>query len=179
MLFQLHNAASILAVIYILLSFTFATPNVGIRADWIRNPNAANDKDIQSYSSIIKFNDGTIPLDKTKMTDAKFLNLCVVAYNEMVNIWGGRNLASAALPGAMAAVAYKDSIYFGSSIRAQAANIALAQVAHGSVREIMDEALTMGLGKFFGFDSYSPTLFAEPKATTSTLSFKEIPRFLS
>lgn len=147
MRFKIHNGGCILVVIQLLYSISLAIPNLGIRADFLNPTGATADRDIQSYSGIIKLDDGTIPLDKTKMTDAKLLHLCVLAYNEMVNIWRPRNLRSDALPGAMAAIAYEDKIYFASALRAPAGVVKLAEVAKGSVREIMDDALTMGIGR--------------------------------
>ena len=155
MRFNLYTGACILTVIQVLFSDTLATPNLGIRADFRDATGKNTDKLIQSYSGIVKFDDGTIPLDKTKMTDAKLLNLCVLAYNEMVEIWRPQNLVSDALPGAMAAIAYEDKIYFASALRAPAAVVQLANVAKGSVREYMDDALTMGVGRFF----HSPNSF--------------------
>ena len=148
MRFRVHTGACLLTVIQILFSITLATPNLGIRADFLDATGKTTDKTIQSYSGIIEFDDGSIPLDKTKLTDAKLLNLCVLAYKEMVEIWRPRNLVSDALPGAMAAIAYRDKIYFASALRAPAAAVKLANVAKGSVRGIMDDALTMGLGRF-------------------------------
>lgn len=145
----MYNGACILAVVQLLCSLAFATPRLGIRADFLDATNERTDRIIQSYSGIIKFDDGTIPLDKTKMTDAKLLHLCNLAYNEMVNIWRPRNMLSRALPGAMAAIAYKDSIYFASALRAPSAAVKLANVAKGTVREMMDEALEIGLGRSF------------------------------
>lgn len=147
MRFKMRREAFILAVIQLLYYIAFATPLIGIRADFLDATGKATDRAIQSYSGIIKFADSTIPTDNTKMTDAKLLHLCVLAYNEMVSIWRPRNLISDALPGAMAAIAYKDKIFFASALRAPAAVVALANVAKGSVREIMDEALTMGIGR--------------------------------
>lgn len=151
----MHTGVCILAAIQLIFSITLATPNIGIRADFLDATGKTTDRDIQSYSGIIKFDDGTIPLDKTKMTDAKLLHLCVLAYNEMVNIWRPRNLVSDALPGAMAAIAYEDKIYFASALRAPAAVVKLANVAKGSVREYMDDALSMGLGRFSPASTYS------------------------
>lgn len=101
----------VLALFQLLFLLAFTTPNLGIRADHLAPTGDNIDKIIQSYSGIITFDDGTIPLDKTKMTDAKLLHLCVLAYNEMISIWRPRNLRSAALPGAMAAIAYKDNLF--------------------------------------------------------------------
>ena len=157
MRFNFHTGACILTVIQVLFSDTLATPALGIRADFRDATGKTTDDLIQSYSGIIKFEDGTIPLDKTKMTDAKLLNLCVLAYKEMVDIWRTRNMASAALPGAMAVIAYRDTIYFASALRAPAAVVQLAMVAKGSVRAMMDEALAGGVGRFFptpAFDYY-------------------------
>ena len=147
--FRIHTGATILAVIQLLFSIALATPNLGIRADFLDVTGKLPDKFIQSYSSIIKFEDDTIPLDKTKMTDAKLLNLCVLAYNEMVDLWRTRQIPSDFLPGAMAVIAYKDRIYFASAVRAPAGGVKLADIPKGSVRELMDDAITMGLGRFF------------------------------
>ena len=144
---SIHYGTCILATIQVLLSVAWATPKLGIRPDYLRPVNDETDRDIQSYSGIIRFQDGTLPLDKTRMTDAKLLNLCVVAYNEMVSSWRGRNLKSSALPGAMTAVAYRDKIYFASSLKRPYKGIKFANVPKGSIRELMEEALTMGLGR--------------------------------
>ena len=140
----MRTGACIFAVINLLLCVAWASPNLGIRPDFRDATGATTDRDIQSYSGIIKFDDGTIPLDKSKMTDAKLLHLARVAYNQMVDIWRTRNLVQDALPGAMAAFAYQDKLYFGSAIRAPAALVQLAKVPKGSVREMMDDALTNG-----------------------------------
>lgn len=80
------------------------------------------------------------------MTDAKLLHLAVVAYNEMVAIWRARNIPSDLLPGAMAVIASGDKLYFASSLRTVPNSVRLRDVPQGSVRELMDEALTMGIG---------------------------------
>ena len=152
---RIHTRVSILAVIQLLFSIALATPNVGIRVDFVDVTGKPTDKFIQSYSCIIKFDDGTIPHDKTKMTDAKLLNLCVLAYNEMVSIWKTRQIPSDFLPGAMAAIAYQDKIYFASAFRAPAGGVKLADIPKGSVRDMMDEAMMMGLGTLFP----SPNMF--------------------
>lgn len=144
MYLKIHTRALILAVIQLLLRFAWTSPNLGIRPDFRPATGEKMDRDIQSYSSIIKFDDGAIPLDKSKMTDAKLLHLARVAYKEMVDIWASRNLISAALPGAMAAFAYQDKIYFGSAIRVPPGGVKLADVPKGSIRDSMDDALTNG-----------------------------------
>jgi len=80
------------------------------------------------------------------MTDAKLLHLAVVAYNEMVAIWRARNIPSDLLPNAMAVIASGDKLYFASSLRTVPNSVRLRDVPQGSVRELMDEALTMGIG---------------------------------
>lgn len=147
MLFPMKHGTYILAAIQLLVSLTLATPKIGIRPDYLEATGLGPDKHIQSYSGIIKFEDGTIPLDKTRMTDAKLLNLCVLAYIEMKYIWAGRNLLSSALPGAMAAIAYKDKIYFASAIRVPHNHVEMAKVAQGTVRQYMDRALQLGHGR--------------------------------
>lgn len=127
--------------------------DLGVRADFIDATGKPTDRDIQSYSTIIKFEDGGVPGDKSKMTDAKLINLAKVAYTEMVTIWRGRNLVSAALPGAMAALQYKDMIYFASAIRAQEQMVKISNIPKGSVREKMDDALTNGASEFLICDA--------------------------
>ena len=81
------------------------------------------------------------------MTDAELLNLCVTAYHETINIWRLRNSISNTLSGAMAAIVYKDKIYFLSALRAPCDAVKLANVAKGSGRQFMDDALTAGVGR--------------------------------
>ncbi|KAL8725890.1 MAG: hypothetical protein Q9181_006250 [Wetmoreana brouardii] len=142
---KLHSGVRTLAFIQLLLCVAWASPNLGIRPDFRDATDRDTDRDIQSYSGIIKFDDGTIPLEKSKMTDAKLLHMARAAYNQMVDIWSGRNLMSSALPGAMAAFAYQDKIYFGSAIRAPREVVKLANVPKGTIREYMDDALTNGM----------------------------------
>jgi len=137
----------VLALFQLLFPLALTTPNLGIRADHLVDTGKDIDTIIQSYSGIITFDDGTIPLDKTKMTDAKLLHLCVLAYNEMISIWRPRNLISSALPGGMAAIAYKDTIYFASTVRAPRKAIDLANVPKGSVRQLMKDNLEFGFGR--------------------------------
>lgn len=80
------------------------------------------------------------------MTDAKLLHLAVVAYNEMVAIWRARDLESRLLPGAMAVIASGDKLYFASSIRTVPGGVKLKDVPQGSIKDIMVDALTMGIG---------------------------------
>ena len=87
-----------------LIGLTSATPDLHIRADFIETTGQLSDRFIQSYSSIVKFEDGAIPLDQTRMTDAKLINLAKVAYIQMVDIWKDRQLSSDALPRAMASI---------------------------------------------------------------------------
>lgn len=80
------------------------------------------------------------------MTDAKLLHLAVVAYNEMVAIWRARNIPSKLLPGAMAVIAWGDKLYLASAVRTVPNGVELKNVPLGSIREIMVDALTMGIG---------------------------------
>ncbi len=157
----------VLALFQLLFSLAFTTPNLGIRADHLAPTGENIDKIIQSYSGIITFDDGTIPLDKTKMTDAKLLHLCVLAYNEMISIWRPRNLISAALPGAMAAIAYKDTIYFASSVRVPSKAIELKDIPRGSIRQFMKDALEYDFGRSF------------PASSMFIWTFSEVQRHLS
>lgn len=145
MYLKIHTGAQILAVIQLLLCVAWTSPNLGIRPDFRRVTGRQLEKDIQSYTGIIKLDDGTIPLDKSRMTDAKLLHLARVAYNEMVDIWTRRNLKLDALPGAMAAFAYRDKIYFGSSIRVPPGNaVQVKDVPQGSIRQFMVNAWDIG-----------------------------------
>jgi len=83
---------------------------------------------------------------KARMTDAKLLHLAVVAYDEMIARWRARSIPSRFLPGAMAVIASGERLYFASSVRTVPGGVKLANVPQGSVRELMDEALTMGIG---------------------------------
>lgn len=129
----------ILYVVQILYSLSLAVPKIDIRKDFLEPTDSHGvNLAVQSYSGIIKFEDGSVPLDKARMTDAKLLHLCRLAYNEMIVNWRGRRLSSDGLPAAMAAIAHKDSIYFVSSLKAPQRFIKLKHFAQGTVREIMD-----------------------------------------
>ena len=148
MRFGITTRVWLFAISSLFFGLVTATPDLKIRADFLDATGKSTDKIIQSYSGIVKFDDGTVPLDKTKMTDAKLINLAGVAYNEMVDIWRSRQFSEAGLPGAMAALAYKDKIYFASALRAPLEAVKLSEVAKGSVRAMMDDALTTGASKF-------------------------------
>ncbi|MCJ1460469.1 hypothetical protein MMC28_010851 [Mycoblastus sanguinarius] len=101
-----------------------------------------------SYSAIIEFTDKSIPGDKNKLSDAQFINLAKVAYNEMVNIWSESNFYSDACPGALIAMESEGFIYFASSIRAPSGinfNIVDKDI-QDSVGWFQQQCLTEGMG---------------------------------
>lgn len=102
----------LLIVLVSILPFALAIPNLGIQRDWDsrRNP-------VISYSGLIKFDDTSIPGDSSKLSDAQFINLAKLAYDEMVKIWAGSQLESKDCPGAMIAMESEGSVYFASSLR--------------------------------------------------------------
>ncbi|KAL8910199.1 MAG: hypothetical protein Q9171_004497 [Xanthocarpia ochracea] len=121
--------------------------SLGIQADFLTpTDNGAIDKVIPSYSGFVKFEDPSVPLDEFEMTDGRLLRLAILAYREMQDIWESRNLKSEAMPGAMAAIAYGDKVFFASTLRAPKSAILIKDVHKGTVRENMEDALTMGLG---------------------------------
>ncbi|KAL8812726.1 MAG: hypothetical protein Q9223_002254 [Gallowayella weberi] len=136
----MYSTSLNLFIIQLAICVVFATPNLGIRPDFLQPFDEDLDRGINSYSGIITFADGTIPLDKSKMTDAKLIHLASVACNEMIESWKSRKLPDRHLPAAMAAFAYHDKIFFASSIRAPPGT-KLAEIPKGSVREYMDNAL--------------------------------------
>jgi hypothetical protein len=134
-----HNPRSIMQFILLLLaSVVLAVPDLGISLDPLP-PNAPKDS-YHSYSGAILFNDISIPGDSTKMSDAQFINLAKVAYNEMVAIWRSKLWTLEALPGAMVALESEGKIYFASSIRA----LPGMQVAFASV----DKDIQYSIGWF-------------------------------
>ena len=98
-----------------LVSIISAVPNLGVQRDFA--PQFPRDS-LMSYSAVIEFNDQSIPGDKTKMSDAQFINLAKVAYDEMVDIWSRSNFKSDACPGALIAMESAGFMYFASAIRA-------------------------------------------------------------
>ncbi|KAL8637943.1 MAG: hypothetical protein Q9226_009053 [Calogaya cf. arnoldii] len=143
----MYTLGKILTIAYVLSVVVVAVPNLGIKKDFLLPSEDDHvNRQIQSYSGVIKFDDPSIPLDKEKMSDRDLLHLAVLAYGEMHAIWGARQLPFWVMPGAMAAVAYQDKIFFASSIKAPSQAIKLKDVHDGSVSANMEDALTMGLG---------------------------------
>ena len=104
----------LLFIFWTLVSIVSAVPQLGILRD-------AADKfprdSFMSYWGYIEFEDKSIPSDKDKMSDAQFINLAKVAYDEMVAIWQGLKFREDACPGAMMALESEGIIYFASLIR--------------------------------------------------------------
>lgn len=114
MAFYFRRFIFLLHLLSVLISIVFAVPDLSI----IRDYDKEAQKGLQSYSTIIEFNDKSIPGDASKMPDAKFINLAKVAYDQMVSIWQAAQLPSNLLPGSMIALESEGRIYFASSIRA-------------------------------------------------------------
>lgn len=105
---------SLLILWSLLVSIISAVPNLGVQRDFVEQfPHDS----LMSYSAVIKFNDQSIPGDKTKMSDAQFINLAKVAYDEMVDIWSRSNFNSDGCPGALIAMESAGFMYFASAIR--------------------------------------------------------------
>lgn len=161
----MYSNARILFIIQLAIYVVFATPSLGIRPDFLQPTGEDIDVDITSYSGIIRFDDGTIPLDKSRMTDAKLFHLATVAYNEMVQVWQDLKIPKASLPAAMAAFAYQDNVFFASSLRAPKNYGSLANIPKGSVREYMDNALrndqSKHLPRIFVFQYVHPCILMQ------------------
>lgn len=71
----------LLLLLSISISVTSAVPNVGIQKDFA--PQFPHEG-YQPYSGIITSGDISIPEDKSKMSDAQFINLAKVAYDKMI-----------------------------------------------------------------------------------------------
>ena len=113
MLFNFSRYSPLL-LLSISISVTFAVPNVGIQKDYARQfPREG----YQSYSGIIIFDDSSIPGDQSKISDAQFINLAKVAYDEMIVRWAASQLSSDGCPGAMVAMESEGRIYFASAVR--------------------------------------------------------------
>ena len=114
MFFNSPRFISLLALLSTLTSIISAVPNLGVQKDFAAQfPREG----YQSYSTIVKFNDASIPGDQSKISDAQFINLAKVAYNEMIAWWSRTQLASDGCPGAMIAMESEGIMYFASSVR--------------------------------------------------------------
>ena len=118
-----------------LVSIISAVPNLGVQRDFA--PQFPHDS-LMSYSAVIEFNDQSIPGDRTKMSDAQFINLAKVAYNEMVDIWSRSNFNSDGCPGALIAMESGGFMYFASAIRSP----------NGINFNIVDQAIQDSVGWF-------------------------------
>ena len=107
-----------LVLISLLASLISAIPKIGIQRDYYAGDvNSDTEPRLLSYSAEIGFDDKTIPGDKTKMSDAQFINLARRAYDEMVTYWAGKQWPENLLPGSMIAMESQGSIYFASAVR--------------------------------------------------------------
>ncbi|MCJ1334689.1 hypothetical protein MMC10_011401 [Thelotrema lepadinum] len=97
----------------------FGQPTIGIQRDFGGEVNFGADEGPHSYSAIIEFEDKSIPGDSNKMSDAQFINLVSLAYDEMIEIWKNAELPSRNCPGAIVAMESEGRIYFASSIRSR------------------------------------------------------------
>jgi len=85
-------------ILLLFASLVSAVPTIGIELDSLP-PNAPRDS-YHSYTGVIAFEDPSIPGDSMKMSDAQFINLAKVAYQEMVEIWKTKLWSEDTLPGA-------------------------------------------------------------------------------
>jgi hypothetical protein len=113
MLLHFRHLAFLLTLLSTLFSIISAVPNLYISQDANQNPQS----NLQSYSGIIEFIDKSIPGDSSKMSDAQFINLAKVAYDEMVRLWQEAMVPDWRCPGAMIALESEGRIYFASSVR--------------------------------------------------------------
>ncbi|KAI9660702.1 MAG: hypothetical protein M1821_010054 [Bathelium mastoideum] len=101
-----------------------------------------------SYSAIIEFEDRSIPGDPAKMSDAQFINLASIAYDEMILLWANAQLNARDCPGAMIAMESAGRIYFASSIRSANGkkwNEVDSQI-QGSIGWYQDQCLRSSIG---------------------------------
>lgn len=73
--------------------------------------------EVINFSEVIEFHDKKIPHDEEILTEAKLLNLAVMAYNQMIEHVLLSKFTIKRLPGAMAACAYKGRIFICSSLK--------------------------------------------------------------
>ena len=136
--------APVLCLLLVLTSTVSATPNLGIQLDYDSTPPPL----IISYSAAIEFHDTSIPGDKRQMSDAQFINLAKVAYDEMVNIWSHKQWPANLCPGAMMAMESEGRMYFASSVRSVGGvTVDIPDnPIHNSVDWFMEACLTNGRG---------------------------------
>lgn len=85
-----------------LVSIIHATPDLGIQRDKMAHfSSQETEEGLISYTSLIKFSNEAIPGDASTMTDAQFLNLVRVAYNQMIDLWRLSGLSTNHCPGTM------------------------------------------------------------------------------
>ena len=92
----------------------FATPTVGIQQDWLEGHDS-----LLSFSAIMVFNaksDGSSPVPS--ITDGQMVGLAAQAYQEMLTIWNAIPDKVDPKPGAIAAFAINNEIYFASVVKA-------------------------------------------------------------
>ena len=106
---------------YVLLSTwpwsTLAILAIGIERDYGAKFGFKDPDGIQSYSTIIGFHDKSIPGDASKMSDAQFVNLAAVAYEEIVALWSAAQLPRARCPMVVVVLESEGNIYFASSLK--------------------------------------------------------------
>ena len=116
MLLNLSRLIAFVSLSSILFVLVSAVPNLGVQKDFAAQFPTDS---YQSYSAVVIFDDKTIPGDKAKMSDAQFINLAKVAYEEMISIWSRSNLPSELCPGAMIALESEGTLYFASAVRSR------------------------------------------------------------
>ncbi|KAI9868591.1 MAG: hypothetical protein M1813_004441 [Trichoglossum hirsutum] len=105
----------IYSFLFFFRSITLATPDLGIQRDWLTS-DTKSPPSIISFSGIIEFND-ELPMDTSRMTDQKLVNLGKVAFERMLVIHQEKLGPTADLPNAMITLAVGKRIYFASSMR--------------------------------------------------------------
>lgn len=113
MVLKLHHSALVRGLVLLLQLFSpaLSTPILGVSRETLSGPYSNG---YQSYSAIIQFDDASIPGDAGIMTDAQFINLAMIGYNEMIV---GCSSSATLCPGAMVALESGGRIYFASSIK--------------------------------------------------------------
>lgn len=136
---------SILFVFAFLISIISAVPTIGIQKDFAAQ---FPSNGYQSYSAYIAFPDTSVPGDKTKMSDAQFINLVHHAYDEMIARWRTAQLGTDGCPGAMIGMESGGLMYFASSVRSPDAidiNAFDADI-YGSIGWFQTQCMVEGMG---------------------------------
>ena len=105
-------------MLFIAVVSALAVPDLPIQRDWFGEVESTDDPQVQSYSGVIKFDDASIPGDKSKMSDGQFINLAKRASEKMHDLWENGKWPGTLLPSTMIAIESEGSMYFASSVKA-------------------------------------------------------------